>query len=336
MLGLLIDGARMVSPGLLRSALDACAIDPTKVVGTLAFHLGPDAQMRSVNAGYNQKVEDELLASIPWREDGYRLFDIAVLAGSSRQGWFGNIAESNAVFFSRKVWERLGGLDERFAAPGGGYANLDFWKRAVSASSNQPWMILGEGTFHQIHGGAATNGSGDDRQRMHDEYEDISGERFKVPIYRPRFIGVLEKNLARRFMGDVLTPPRKAPSVKGRSFAVGIAPDSLDSIQAGTLKTRYKGRRFAKNPFDISLYLKLIESLKPKTIVEIGTSEGGSALWFRDQCKSIGISCTIVTMDIQSPARPIDDVLFFAQIQHGRWKLFRIKYLLQQRIIGLQ
>lgn len=215
-LGLFIDGARMASPGMLRAALDAHRADPTKVVGTLAFHLGPDVQMRSLASGYNQAAEDELLASVPWLTDGYRLFSISVLASSSRRGWLGNIAESNGVFVDRSFWERVGGLDERFNSPGGGLVNLDFWKRAVAASEYAPWMILGEGTFHQVHGGAATSGNDADRNSMQNEYHRILGERFWMPDYRPRFIGFLDPELAVRFAGEAYDSASQAYSRRVR------------------------------------------------------------------------------------------------------------------------
>lgn len=309
--GLFIDGARMASPGLLRAALNAYKVDPTKIIGSLAFHLGPDVQMRSVAAGYDQATEDKLLASVPWRQDGYTLFSVSVLAGSSHEGWFGTIAESNAVFLDRTLWDRLGGLDERFAAPGGGLVNLDFWQRAVAASDNAPCVVLGEGTFHQVHGGAATNGSEGDRRAMNEEYERIFGKPFTPPRYTPQLIGSLSPQLAERFGNMPPMSHRQASSVRDRSFEVGVPPDLLDSIQTGTLKMRYQGRRLAKNPFDLALYLRLLEKLRPRTIIEVGTSDGGSALWFRDQCRSLGLVCEILTMDIKPLALAIEDVAFF-------------------------
>ncbi len=189
LLGLLIDGARMASPGIIRLAHEAWRIDPNKAVGTLAFHLGPDVQQRSVPEGYDAEQEDRLLGSVHWREDGYRLFDISVLALSSAAGWSGPIAESNAVFLDRRVWHALGGLEERFQFPGGGYVNLDFWERAVAYSQHKPWILLGEGTFHQVHGGVSTNGPEGVRNQMADDYHRIHGRPYLLPQYLPRFIG---------------------------------------------------------------------------------------------------------------------------------------------------
>jgi len=192
LVGLCIDGARMASPGLLRLAHAAWRQEPQRLIGTLAFHLGPDVQMVSVTRGYDAATEDRLLQSVPWQRDGYRLFDISVLAGSSRAGWNGPIAESNALFMDRRMWDALGGIDERFQCAGGGFCNLDLWDRAVAASAGAVWILLGEGTFHQVHGGAATNGTENDRRLMAEEYVRIHGRPFATPFYVPSFIGSLD------------------------------------------------------------------------------------------------------------------------------------------------
>lgn len=94
---------------------------------------------------------------------------------------------------------------------------------------------------------------------------------------------------------------RHAKETRGRRFNVGLEQSALQKIQAGTLRTRYKGRRFCKNPFDVVLYMRLIEKLKPLTIIEIGTSEGGSAIWFDDICQAQGLPTQILTFDISPP-----------------------------------
>lgn len=309
--GLFIDGARMASPGLIARALEAYDSDSTKVIGTLAFHLGPDAQMRSVYAGYDRAIEDELLESINWRENGYTLFNISALAGPSMEGWFGCIAESNAVFVDREIWNTLGGLDERFAAPGGGCVNLDFWERAVNASGNRPWIVLGEATFHQIHGGAASNGTDAARASMFEEYRRIRGCEFVIPRYKPQFVGHLDAELMARRVGARADPPRRVYSIGARRFAVSLPPHLMDSVQTGTLRTRYRGLRLAKNPFDLALYLRLLQNLRPRTIIEIGTSEGGSAIWFRDQCRTLELDTQVLSLDLVTPPLQEEGITFF-------------------------
>lgn len=105
---------------------------------------------------------------------------------------------------------------------------------------------------------------------------------------------------------------RYISSIAGREFRVGMPSENLDAIQAGTLKLTYRGLRFPKNPFDIVLYMRLLERLRPKAIIEIGTSEGGGALWFADVCSNLGIGARIITIDICPPKEQYAGVDYLA------------------------
>ena len=191
LVGVCIDGARMVTPRLLATALDAARLHPRPVIGTLAFHLGPDIQSRSVANGYCQQVEDELLSSVDWAGDGYRLFSISALAGSSKHGWFVLPAETNALFLARDHWQALGGYDDAFVMPGGGLVNLDTWARACADPSGRVILLLGEATFHQYHGGIATSSAVSKWQDFHDEYVRLRGRNFEPPRGTPILLGAL-------------------------------------------------------------------------------------------------------------------------------------------------
>ncbi len=185
-----IDGARMLSPGIVRLMCDAIHLSRDPVIATLAFHLGPKLQYISLEEGYCQDVEDRLLATVDWQRDGYSLFSISCLAGASAGGWFLPLGESNCIAVRRALFERLGGMDERFAAPGGGLVNPDYYRRAVDAADKLV-MLLGEGTFHQFHGGVATNvplavkrQSGFDQ-----EYQALRGTEFMPPSRSSTLLG---------------------------------------------------------------------------------------------------------------------------------------------------
>jgi glycosyltransferase involved in cell wall biosynthesis len=145
-IGVMIDGARIASPGMLDLATMAARLSDRFIILTLAFHLGPKVQMLSVLEGYDQHQEDHLLARSGWMEDGYRLFDISVFSGSSAGGWFRPLSESNAIFMRRPLWNELGGFDERFTSPGGGFVNLDTLRRAAALPDVSFVTLLGEGT----------------------------------------------------------------------------------------------------------------------------------------------------------------------------------------------
>jgi glycosyltransferase involved in cell wall biosynthesis len=189
LVGVCIDGARMTSPGLLACALQAAQLHPRPVIGSLAFHLGPEVQMESVRKGYDQAREDALLAQSGWEADGYRLFDISVFAGSSSGGWFVLPAETNALFLRAAHWRELGGYDCRFQSPGGGLANLDVWRRACDDPSGELIMLLGEATFHQVHGGVATNAAASPWEAFHEEYVRLRGAPYAKSRRAPRFFG---------------------------------------------------------------------------------------------------------------------------------------------------
>lgn len=199
-----IDGARMASPGLLRSALTALSMRPDGFVASVGFHLGQKRQQDAVLEGYNQTVEDGLLDSIGWPRDGYRLFEICATAGSGKTAWFGPMAESNAPFLSRELYEELGGFDERYDFPGGGLVNLDFFNRAVEKVDRPYFVLLGEGTFHQFHGGVTTsrhvNQPEADGETTWSKYarqfEEIRGRPYWTPTRRPVLIGEFPKQAA--------------------------------------------------------------------------------------------------------------------------------------------
>jgi cephalosporin hydroxylase len=73
----------------------------------------------------------------------------------------------------------------------------------------------------------------------------------------------------------------------------------------------YKGVPMLKNPFDLALYQLLVWELKPRTVIEIGTNAGGSALWFADLLRTYGIEGTVHSIDVQRPEQSFPGVRFY-------------------------
>ena len=203
-LAVVVDGARMASPGLVAHSLAAMRMDPAAFVCALSWHLGPDIQPKSTQAGYDQAVEDALLAEAEWQSDGYRLFEISTLAPSSGKGFFGDFPlECSWFCMARDRFVAVGGFNPAFRTPGGGLCNHDFRNRVLQEPGIVPVKLLGEGVFHQVHGGIATNAPPDRRPlaAYHAEYEAINGTCFTpVPVETPLYVGTLPPQ-ARRFLG---------------------------------------------------------------------------------------------------------------------------------------
>lgn len=176
----IVDGARMLSPGLVALTRHALALSDTAFVGSLAFLLDPPS-------GSGSEAEDRLLEQVDWRSNGYRLFEHARVAKSSAFGFLGGLPPELSFFaMRREEFVAIGGLDERFAEPGGGLVNHDFRERAVETGRFDFTMLLGEGSFHQEHGGVTTGGNdGAWKKRFAAEYLSLKGAALGKPAEVP-------------------------------------------------------------------------------------------------------------------------------------------------------
>ena len=189
-IGVFIDGARMASPGLLQSAQQALIFSERSIVASRGRYLGPTMQRASMDEGYTKDFEDAMLESLDWKNDGYRLFEKSVFDESSGAHWFDpRISESNSLFMSRALWSEINGFSEEFQAPGGGFVNLDTLRRATTLDGTHPILLIGEATFHQLHGGVATNVPKENVLPMRAEYEEVRGVPYEPPVLNWLFFG---------------------------------------------------------------------------------------------------------------------------------------------------
>ncbi|MER8922447.1 class I SAM-dependent methyltransferase [Mesorhizobium sp. M0802] len=227
-IGVMIDGARMATPGLVHFARIGLDMAPTAVVAAPGWYLGSDIQGNASENGYTRAIEDSLLRSIRWPEDGYRLFEIGTMDESSVDPWFSPIAEANVLFMSRKGWQAIGGMDERFSCPGGGLVNLDTLERAMTLSQAQLILTLGEATFHQLHGGVSTNASVDQQRKnwivWKAERDALRGAG-EFTLHTPSaFVGSLPSSLLPHLARATIANPFRVAPATAAGFRAHLRP----------------------------------------------------------------------------------------------------------------
>ena len=190
-LGVVIDGARMVTPRVLYWTMAAFRMTPHAIVSVPGYHLG-DAEQHQ-NPEHDEESERRLLERIDWLTDGYRLFEVSVFfRGRHQHGYLLPLMESNCLFFSREAYQSIGGVDTRFDLPGGGMVNLDLYKRLLDLPDSQLFITPGEGTFHQFHGGVTTKVDTEREDMLagfREQYELLRGEHYDMVDKPPRLLG---------------------------------------------------------------------------------------------------------------------------------------------------
>lgn len=77
----------------------------------------------------------------------------------------------------------------------------------------------------------------------------------------------------------------------------------LRGLNIGHHQVTYKGVKAIRCPFDYVIYQMLIGEVRPDLIIEIGSHEGGGAMYMSDLMRAYGIEGEIHTIDIMENAR---------------------------------
>jgi len=194
LLGLVIDGARLVTPRALFYAMSAFRLGRNLIVSIPGHNLGPTEHHYNVSEDYNEDVEQGLLKEADWKQHGYRLFDISSIGGANPRGIFHPTMESNCLFTSIENFEAIGQADMDFQLPGGGALNLHMYRSLGLLPGCQIVVVPGEGTFHQFHGGVTTRETSDREQileRQHAQLQNLWNNQFRALSREPTLFGTV-------------------------------------------------------------------------------------------------------------------------------------------------
>lgn len=329
-IALMIDGAHVLTPGVLREGMTAMAAYEPAVVATQQWYLGPGQQGDAQQAGYDQKAEDRLFAQIKWPVDGYQLFQIGHFIGE--RDWFDGIVESNCLFVPRKLLEQFGGFDDSFSMPGGGYANLDLFERLGLAPDVNAVSILGEGTFHQVHGGTTTNVADEAKRRelvasYGQHFRDLRG-RPLIGIDRPvHYVGSMGSKASRRTRSrrdiGMKFDAMRDPMEVGAASPVPVADElKLAAIEAlwdnqSWRETTWLGHPVHRYPTDLHSYQELLAKVRPGLVVVAGDDHGlgGRALFAASICDQLGQGRVVAVGSSDEAVRPDHQRITYV---HGR------------------
>lgn len=213
--GLMIDGARMLTPGVIGGALAAYRVDPRALVAVPGYQLG--AVPHHLAKGRTREMDAALLSRIAWKRNGYRLFDISSLGLANRMGIFRPFMECNCLFAPADAVASIGGADGRFNLSGGGALNLYIWYRLAHFPGLNCVVLPGEGSFHQVHGGVTTTSDEDYRANADaflDQLNAILGEPFKSPDVPVTYLGKLPQELNPFLVYSMERFKRKPPNTE--------------------------------------------------------------------------------------------------------------------------
>ncbi|MET0902434.1 MAG: CmcI family methyltransferase, partial [Acidimicrobiales bacterium] len=300
---LMIDGAHILTPGVLHFGLTGLATYGPAIVATQQWYLGPGQQGDAMDGGYDQTYEDRLLEQIRWPSAGHRLFEIGHFVGD--RDWFDGVWESNCMFVPRSLLQQVGCFDESFAIAGGGYANLELYERLGTSPGVTVCTIIGEGSFHQVHGGTTTNqpDAAERRSRVFgysQEFAELRGRPFKGPGKPIHYVGRIP-NLAarrtkpRRLSTDAFAEGAAARLHDGRPERPTPLPDELRWAFTEAVwrslpwtKTTWLGEPVTSAPTDLLAYQEMIASVQPDWIIETGAGDGGRSLYLASICELVG------------------------------------------------
>jgi len=300
---LMVDGAHVLTPGVLSNGLAGLATYGKSVVAVQQFYVGPGQQPDAVREGYDQAREDELFTQIEWPSDGYRLFEVGHFIGE--RDWFDGLLETNCIFAPRSLLEQVGGFDDSFDMAGGGYTNLEVWERLASSPDTTIVTMLGEGSFHQVHGGITTNDSEVLARRKKtfeygEHYADIRGRLLRGPTGAIHYVGsfstaAMRRTRSRRMTAPAFSRQRENDGVDGRPATADIIPDDLKNAFIESFwqslawkQLQWLGVNVQNAPTDLIAYQEVIHDVRPDWIIETGTGNGGRALFLASVCESLG------------------------------------------------
>ena len=121
--------------------------------------------------------------------------------------------------------------------------------------------------------------------------------------------------LVNRIVRFVRPKPQRIPLTVDQIMASSAGLSTVEKFNdlyysgGAARNLNWRGVEIIKNPCDLWMMMELFQKLRPRILIETGTHLGGSALFYADMLKTLGIDCTVVTIDY-NPKWTVDPTQF--------------------------
>jgi cephalosporin hydroxylase len=144
----------------------------------------------------------------------------------------------------------------------------------------------------------------------------------KLDVWPPHAAAIASRYLRRQSNERFITWQRRQQLIAEldeepiRGTELGFR-QMLYSQGAGTA-FRWRGVPCFKTSYDIAIYAMLIDELHPRTIIELGSGPGGSALLFADFCTLAGLTTQVISID-KVVGKVVDSRITFIRSDCSAW-----------------
>ena len=120
-------------------------------------------------------------------------------------------------------------------------------------------------------------------------HREIWGEEYDYKGYLAKREKVLD---------TLLNGPKRFQRISEREDRSDMSIDAIKASGMGKYFITHRGCQVLKGGDDIILLQLLLWYLRPATVIELGTFTGGTAVWYSDMMRMMGIESQVYSLDI--------------------------------------
>ena len=113
-------------------------------------------------------------------------------------------------------------------------------------------------------------------------------------ILAPDYPGLEDQ--IKKLSDRMAVPGTSVPSA--RPWSTSLDQNGIRHFEFCSARYDYRSIPMSKNLFDLALYPTLLWDTKPRTIIEVGSFYGGSAVWMADMTQSWGLDTHVYSVDV--------------------------------------